>query len=466
MNLETERRVLDEIFASSEAYENLLVLTDDIGPRLAGTPNEARARDFLTKTMNRYGLANVRTESFPHRAWTPVHEMLAIADPFARDLPCRCAGLSPSTPGAGVEAEVVFLESGDRQEFQARATEVAGRFVLAPYYPVPRQVKTPLAAEHGAVALIETRNAPGSLQPARTCAFGQKADIPVASISLEDAEYIRRLSTRKGQVRLRLTLDSRTEVKDSWNVVGEISGTDGGPEQIVIGGHYDTWHVGPGAVDNAAGVVAVLEAARGLAATGAELRRTVKFVLFGVEESGLVGSWAYTHQHDGELDHTILMINNDVGGRPSGISISGIEELEPTLAPIADRVRIAGEDLARFRVAVGGPAWGSDHYPFAAHGVPTVGIATASVRPEDRAYGHTRADTADKVYPQGLTECAAVNAQIILTVAGLAHRPARRRTREEVKALFVDHDLMDSLGLLGMWPPEQVKDRYFTSISS
>ena len=464
MSLEIERRVLDEIFASSEAYENLQVLADDIGPRLAGTPNEARARDVLAETLNRYGLSSVRTEAFPHSAWTPVHEMLAIMEPVTRDLSCRCAGLSPSTPGAGAEAEAVLLESGDRREFQERASEVAGRFVLAPYYPVPRQVKTPLAAAHGAVALIETRNAPGALQPARTCAFGQKADIPVASISLEDAEYIRRLDARKGPVRLRLTLDSRTEVKDSWNVVGEIPGTREGPEQIVIGGHYDSWHVGPGAVDNASGVVAVLEAARGLVAAGAELGRTVKVVLFGVEESGLVGSWAYTHQHEGELDHTVLMINNDVGGRPSGISISGIEELEPALAPIAGRVRIAGEDLPPFRVAVGGPAWGSDHYPFAAHGVPTVGIATASVRPEDRAYGHTRADTTDKVYVQGLTECAAINAQIILTVAGLAQRPARRRSREEVQALFVDHDLMDSLDLLGMWPPEQVRDRYFGSL--
>ncbi|MDP6776152.1 MAG: M20/M25/M40 family metallo-hydrolase, partial [Candidatus Latescibacteria bacterium] len=342
MSLETERRVLDEIFASSEAYENLLVLTDEIGPRLAGTANEARARDFLAATCTRYGLQNVRSEAFPHQAWTPVHEMLAISEPITRDLACRCAGLSPSTPGAGVEAEVVFLESGDRREFQDRAREVNGRLVLAPYYPVPRQVKTPLAAQNGAVALIETRNAPGGLQPARTCAFGRKADIPVASISLEDAEFIRRLAERRGPVRLRLTLDSRTEVKESWNVVGEIPGTRGGPEQIVIGGHYDTWHVGPGAVDNAAGVVAVLEAARGLVKAEATLGRTLKVALFGVEESGLVGSWAYTHQHEDELDHTVLMINNDVGGRPSGISISGFEELEAPLSPIADRVRIAG----------------------------------------------------------------------------------------------------------------------------
>ncbi len=462
MSLEIESRIVDEIFASSEAYENLLVLADDIGIRLAGTQNEIKARDFLAETLSRYGLDNVHTEAFPHRAWTPASEALTITAPVEKEIPCRCGGLSPSTPEGGVEGEVVFLEKGDRQEFEQHKSEVTGRFAVIPYYPVARQLKTPMAAEYGAIGLIETRNYAGGLQPARTCAFAKRAAIPVASISSEDAAYLRRLEARKGRVKLRLALDSRIEVKDAWNVVGEIGGADGGPEQIVVGGHYDTWHVGPGAVDNAAGVVAVLEAARGLVRYRDDLRRKVKVALFSVEETGLVGSWAYTHQHQDELDHTVLMVNNDVGGRPSGIGIAGFEDLKPALDPIAERVRIAGEDLPPFKVSVGGPGWGSDHFPFVAHGVPTVGIGTASVYPEDRLYGHTRADTPDKVYREGLTECAAINAQIIYYVANLPARPAERMTREELEGMFEEHDFMETLDLLEMWPPEHVRERYFS----
>ncbi|MCE2450650.1 MAG: M20/M25/M40 family metallo-hydrolase, partial [Candidatus Latescibacteria bacterium] len=231
-----------------------------------------------------------------------------------------------------------------------------------------------------------------------------------------------RLQQRRGPVRLRLVLDSRIEPKESWNVVGELTGAEHPQDILVCGGHYDTWHVGPGAIDNAAGVVAVVEAARALAVHREHLRRTVRFVAFGVEESGLVGSWAYTQRHAGELDDTWLMINNDVGGRPSGLGIAGAEDLLPVLEGVASRVRVDGLEKP-FGASCGTTSWGSDHFPFFAHGVPTVGLGTESVWPEDRFYGHSRADTADKVYPQGLSECAAINARVLFEVANLNERP-------------------------------------------
>lgn len=463
MDERVEGQIVEEIFSHSEAYENLLVLADDIGSRVAGSAGEVAARDFLVETLERYGLDDVHTEAFPHRAWRPEREQLAVVGPVERELACRCAGLSPSTPEAGVEGEVVFLERCDQSELEENAERVRGRFVVAPYYPYARQLKTPLAARFGAVGLIEHRSYSGGLQPARTCVFARTGDMPVASISLEDAEYLRRLEARKGSVRLRLTLDSRIERKDSWNVVGQIEGTGGGDELLIAGGHYDTWHVGPGAIDNAAGVVAVLEAARGLIRYRQHLPRTVRFVLFGVEESGLVGAWAYTREHETELDDTILMINNDVGGRPSGLGLMGFGDLKPSLVEVAQRVRVeGGEGAEPFQVSVGGPGgWGSDHFPFVAHGVPAIGLGTESALPEDRFYGHTRADTAEKVYEQGLTECAAIDAQVLHHVANLPKRPAARKTQAQMEALFRDHDFTGTLELLDLWPPEHVKQRYF-----
>lgn len=456
-----EEAVAAEIEARSEAWENLLVLADDIGVRVAGSEGEVRARDFLLETLEGYGLDDVHLEPFEHRAWRPEREELAVVAPEAgRPIPCRCGGLSPSTPEAGVEGEVVFLERCDAEELEQRAGEVRGRIVVAPYYPFARQLKTPLAARFGAAALLEHRNYAGALQPARTCCFQRVGDLPVASISLEDAEYLKRLQQRRGPVRLRLILDSRIETRESWNVVGQLTGTADPHEILVAGGHYDTWHVGPGAIDNAAGVVAVVEAARALARHREHLRRTVRFVAFGVEESGLVGAWAYTRRHAAELDDTWLMVNNDVGGRPSGLGISGAEELVPVLEEVASRVRVEGLERP-FGVSCGVPSWGSDHFPFFAHGVPTVGLGTESVTPEDRFYGHSRADTPDKVYPRGLSESAAVNARVLLHVANLDRRPARRRTREELEASFAGHALEEAMALLDVWPPERALERYF-----
>ena len=116
MNLAIENRIVDEMFANSEAIENLLVLADDIGPRLIGTPNEIRARDYLVKNLCRYGLDNVRTEAFPHQAWRSEREELHIMAPVEREIGCRCIALSASTPAAGVEGEIVLLERCDCPE--------------------------------------------------------------------------------------------------------------------------------------------------------------------------------------------------------------------------------------------------------------------------------------------------------------------------------------------------------------
>ena len=213
MSLAIEDCIVDEIFAHSEAYENLLVLADDIGPRLIGSPNEIKARDFLVATLSRYGLDSVRTEAFPHRAWRSEREELHITVPVEREIGCRCSALSASTPLGGVEGEIVLLERCDRPELEEHKDRVKGRIVVAPYDPVPRHLKTPLVTEYGAIALLEAFGFPGSHLSARACVYEKVAPIPVASISKEDHDFLRRLETRKGTVRLRLTLDSRFEKK-------------------------------------------------------------------------------------------------------------------------------------------------------------------------------------------------------------------------------------------------------------
>ncbi|MGB0605630.1 MAG: M28 family metallopeptidase [Candidatus Latescibacterota bacterium] len=459
MNTEIEQRVVDEIFSASEAWDNMQVLADDIGSRLAGSHGEVAARDFLVEMLNRYGVDRVDVEPFPHLGWECKGEALSVVEPVQREIACRCAGLSP--PADGLEAELVFLKKCDEEEVEARREEIRGKMVVAPYHPVPRQVKMPIAAGAGAVALLESRSVAGGLQPARTCAFNRIGDIPTASISREDGAYLQRLAQRKGSVRLRLSLDSAVAWRTSWNVVGLINGREEEREYVALGGHYDSWHVGSGAVDNGTGVVAVLEAARGIAQYKTHMRRGVRFIFFGVEELGLVGSWAYVHQHMSELDRAVLMINNDVGGRPVRLISAGFEGVRSLLNGVAERARVA-EVKSPLAVEVGNPGWASDHFPFWAHGVPTVAIGCEQVNPDAGRYVHTRADTADKVYAAGLTECAAINAQLVCAVANAAGRPEPRKHREEIEVLLDKFAWRQTLDRLEAWPPEALLDRYFT----
>ena len=483
-----ERQLVEEIEARSEAFENLQVLADDIGTRQPGTANEVRARDFLCDTLNRYGLHQVRAEPFQHRAWTPVREELTVCAPVDRTIQCRCAVLSPSTPPDGQVGEAVILERGDPADFEQHREQIRGRFVVSLYdstyvdgvaHSIPRQMKTELAARYGALGFIGWHHSPGQHLPAGTCAFGRVGGVPVASITYEDGAWLQRVARRRGALRFRLLLGSRIERKDSWNVVGEVTARGEGAEatgneHLVIGAHYDCHHVASGAIDNAAGVATVLEAARGLSTFASHLRRDIKIVLFGVEEPGLVGSMAYVHRHERELGDLVLMINNDcLGGRPSGIEIQGRDELRGTMEQVAESVRIGGEPPPPFRVTTAHPGWwGLDSTPFGFKGVPTVHLTSTEAKTGDFASYHLDTDHNDKVCIPGLTEAAAVNARIALHVANLTERPAARIDRSHVEEILHRYDreppfytiisLRESLALLDLWPIDHAIERYFS----
>lgn len=487
MNIAIEQKFVEEILARSEAWENLQILADDIGTRRPGTENEVRTRDFLCRTLQRYGLSHVRAEPFENRAWTPVREELLLCDPIERRIPCQCALLSPSTPPGGMVGEVVILERGDQADFEAHREQIKGRFVVTLFdstyadgvaHSIPRQMKTELASRFGALGFIGWHHSPGQHLPAGACAFGRVGGVPAASVSYENGALLKRLAHRKGNLRLHLTLESGIKRKMSWNIVGEIPASNanaskGSEEHIVVGAHFDCHHVASGAIDNAAGVVAVMEAARGLAKVAPRLSRSVRFVLFGAEEPGLVGSMAYVHQHADELDDLVLMINNDcLGGRPSGIEVQGRDELFEIMDHISQRVRLAGDDAPAFGVSTAHPGWwGLDSTPFGFQGVPTVQLTSVEETPGDFAAYHLETDHIDKVCVRGLAEAAAVNARIIHHVGNLPVRPAKRIGQVQVEAMIRKHDreppfytlisLRESLELLDLWPIDHAIRRYF-----
>ncbi len=228
------------------------------------------------------------------------------------------------------------------------------------------------------------------------------AKIPIAAVSVEDAEQIARLADQ-GAVTVQLRLDDEM-LPDvaSANVIGELRGHDRPDEVVVIGAHIDSWDVGQGAHDDGAGCVTMMQALTTLRRLGLVPRRTIRVVLFTNEENGLRGGRQYAKDHAAELPNTVLAFESDSGGfAPRGFAIQ---------AQDADAQRRAGERVADIAQLVRGlgvdrlttGAAGADVSPMIAGGVVAGELAT-----DGRSYfdiHHTEADTLDKVDPQALAD--------------------------------------------------------------
>jgi carboxypeptidase Q len=247
--------------------------------------------------------------------------------------------------------------------------------------------------------------------------------VPTVIVAIEHYGRIVRLLERKVPVRLEIDVLNRThaETQDSFNVVGEIPGTDKKDEVVMLGGHLDSWHGGTGATDNAAGCAVMMEAMRILKATGVPLRRTVRIALWTGEEHGLLGSKAYVKEHLGDRSTMTLKpgharhdvyLNLDAGaGAIRGIFLQGNEAARGVftewLRPVAD----LGASTVSIRNSQPG---GSDHQTFDDIGVPGFQFIQDPADYEDRARTH---HTSMDVYEALDADALRRNAAIVAVLA-------------------------------------------------
>jgi Zn-dependent M28 family amino/carboxypeptidase len=258
--------------------------------------------------------------------------------------------------------------------------------------------------------------------------------IPAASISKEEGAYLQRLLRRHDQVTIRLTSNDRCEPMTSWNVVGDLPGREHPDQVVMLGCHYDGHDIAQGAADPASGAVSVLEAARVLARYAPDLPCTVRFVLWGIEEIGLLGSRAYAKAHAADLSSIRFYLNLDSAGAATNkrdIVLNEWLALEPLFEGWAEEMAhdfAVGQSVMAF----------SDHFPFFMAGVPTGGIQSAEQALTGRGFGHTCHDTVDKVDLSSLREASTLAARVALRIAHEEDWPVARRTEEAV------HELLDS----------------------
>ena len=328
----------ERALAGNQAYAIVAGLTTEIGPRLAATPPEARARDWMMSKMTALGLANVHVQTFAVPHWERGVETAETIGLSPQLLVLTALGASGATPAGGIDAEVVQFADLDALK-AAPAGSLKGKIVFIDHemraaqdgssYGAFNAIRTAgpgIAASKGAAAYLHRSLATG---PARLPHTGVTrwpdgvTPIPAAALSVPDAEQLTRMiaasrNTRGGPVRLRLVLTpKRFAPGASGNVIGEITGTTAPHEVILVGGHLDSWDLGTGAIDAAAGVAITLGAAKVLInaihdGTLPPPRRTIRVVAFGDEESaGPLGGATYLKGHP--EDTVVLAVESDFG---------------------------------------------------------------------------------------------------------------------------------------------------------
>ena len=434
-------RLGGQLMLAGKAYEYDRVLADDIGPRLTGSPNYVKAAEWSTNEFKRLGLSNAHREGWEIAAtWEPETFATArILSPHVQRLHLESDGWSASTPAGGVRGNVYHLKKLSPDGVKAEAAQIKDAIVLIDRESIASagpllfgkaldsvaQIK-----DAGARALLlgigDTNNV--SSMAGLAGLNGSISPLPVGNVGREDTLLLRRYLDR-GPVEVEFSFTNRTrEHVKVDNVVAEIPGTDANGEYVLIGGHLDSWQLGTGAEDNGTGAASVLAVAEAVKASGVQPRRTMRFVLFGGEEEGLLGSIHYAREHAGEMDKCAGVFITDTGAEaPKGWLTFGRDDEDKALGalkPVLASLGAGGtSDDGEF-------TFSTDHGPFLIHGVPSFVLWT----PTDEYFKlhHKPSDTFDKVNQRDLNLGAAVVAVTALAFAD-SPEPLRHLSQSEME---------------------------------
>jgi len=452
--------MIQSALGPSPLEENLRYLTDTIGGRVTGTPSADRAADWAVQAFRHAGVDEVHTEKFTIPVgWSEGHTHLEILSPAPFPVRLVSIGWSPATPEGGITADVVDAGMGDDAGFAKAGTAAKDAVALIhsnflvtwgdldnEYTIGPGVIDRALKA--GAVAVLWMSSRPNLLLYRHTLAVnGELEKLPQAVVAREDAERMARFLAAGQKVRAHFEMPNRiTGPADSENVVAEIRGREKPDEFVVLGGHLDSWDLGAGALDNGCNVAMVIDAARVIHASGTIPRRSIRFILFTGEEQGLLGSAAYAHAHQAELDHMIAAIIFDSGnGKVTGYALGGRKDI---VAP----VRAALEPIASLGVKdlTLDAGMDTDNFDFLLAGVPTL---VGNQDPANYMLNyHAASDTFDKVDIAELKRHAAVAAVTAFALADAEQRIGPRLSRAETEQLLEETGLDKEMKETGFWP--------------
>ena len=411
------------------AWDFVMGITTDVGPRQAGTEAEARGRAWAVEWLKANGFANVAIESYKMPTWVPGDVMRgAIVAPFPQPLVLFPLGNSAATPAGGLTAEVVrFVSYADLEA--APAGSLKGKIAFIDHamrrtqdgsgygFAGPaRWTGAGLAASKGAVATVirsigtendRTPHTGGTAFPEGV------APTPAAALSNPDADNLARMFERPRKdgapIRMTLELNPRSLGEtESGNVVGEIVGSDPKLPPVVLACHLDSWWPGTGAIDDGAGCGIIAAAAKHVGGYTKPLR-TIRVLFAGAEETGLWGSKAYAVAHMGEP--AFVGLESDFGADRIWRLDSNFTKSDPELYK-----RLA-QGVARFGVAPSAEVAGGGAD---LNWVRQENGALVDLQQDGTHYfdlHHTANDTLAKVDPEQLRQNVAVWTVVVGTLA-------------------------------------------------
>jgi carboxypeptidase Q len=456
-------RIRQEALDRSQVYALFSTLTDQIGPRLAGTPAYKQSAEWSRDRLREFGLADARLEPFPFgRGWVLDRLVVEMVEPRYMPLIGYAEAWSPSTKGE-IVATPVFVSGHPAADVTAMKDRLKDAIVMtAPQTQFTREDRpqpslsdtpvrigqppwvTPRGNQADTRAIAQAVREGGAAVTIRTSegehgtvfVLGRdQAENALPSVVLAGEHYnmIARMLQRGIPVKLRVNVQSHYVNNDpnSYNVIADLPGTDPQlkSEVVMIGAHLDSWHTGTGATDNADGVSVVIEAMRILKTLGLQSKRTIRVGLWGAEEEGLLGSRAYATKHlagdanKDARDKMFVYLNMDPASGP----IYGwyMQDSEPAkalfdkwLAPL-----LAHKDLGVRRNVIAGIG-NTDHLSFRAAGVPGFN-PIQEYKDYDVRTHHTNVDLYERVREQDLKQNVIVMAWFAWQAANAAERIPR-----------------------------------------
>ena len=477
------RRIEEEGTQRSQVMSLVSWLTDVHGARLTGSPQTRAAAQWAVQTMQGWGLGNPRLETWGYfgRGWTNERVALHATAPTPWTVLAYASAWTPGT-GGPVSGAAVLVQIDSEPDFARYRGTLRGKLALVglppelpahftaqgarytdaelerlaqaaapapvgggrtPFDPAqmtpeqrarltaaqlaPRRLRF-LAEEGVAGILLPGRGDDGTVFVSSTGGSRDTIATPMAPTVVLAAEHYGRLArTLEKGVPVQLELDVRNTFHDadrsSFNIVAELPGTDRTlkDEVVMLGAHFDSWHAGTGATDNAAGVAIMMEAMRLLKASGVPLRRTVRLALWTGEEQGLLGSRAYAAQHFGDRATMALTpeharvsgyFNVDNGtGKIRGIYVQGNE----AAAPIFDQWMAPFRSRGMRTVTLANTG-GTDHLAFDALGLPGFQFIQDEIEYGTRTH-HSNMDLYERVQPDDMRWNAIVVASFVLQTA-------------------------------------------------
>ncbi|WKK80975.2 M20/M25/M40 family metallo-hydrolase [Marivirga arenosa] len=460
-NQKEEENVLasinNEVKQNSKAYSNLQTITSEIGHRLTGSENGKEAEQYTYDLLKSYGYDQVEFHEFEVEAWARDTVHLEINDEEIEEV----VSLGHSPVSADSEFELIDVNNGLRADFDSLKDEVKGKIALVyigildgspeGLKNIHRSEKTALAIEYGAEGIIIINQVPGGVLLTGTASVtGSLIDIPAVCISYEKGMELKKQLAEGEELVAHIQMSNKSEVIKSRNVIATLPAKDKSDEDIIIGGHLDSWDLSTGAIDNGIGIAAILDIARTYKALNLEPKRNIKFVMFMGEEQGLLGSKQMVkmlNENDG-LENVAYMMNIDMSGNPKGYNASGRDQMVSIYDKIGKDIKAVDSTYENENTSKAGLH--SDHQSFMMEGVPVVGLV-GNLERKVYSYYHSNGDDFSLVNKEHLENTVRFSAMFLWELANLDEIPAKKLNFEQTKQFLIDQGLKEELELGNEW---------------